>query len=203
MVTGWRSYFSMCPDYWIRLTDALADGPLVLAAGMAGGTLRATSWQTPAAFKALIQERQSGRSGESSPTTNRSTRSWHGSRPTRGTRRYGFTLESVAPTQKTGELALIERIRARAQSRSPRVLKGIGDDCAILRPPPGHDLLVTTDFSRGRPPLPARLAFGRVDWAQDACAGFERPGVDGRNPAGGVPVTGIAEEAGAKLALCG
>ena len=24
---------------------------------------------------------------------------------------------------------------------------GIGDDCAILRPPPGHDLLVTTDFS--------------------------------------------------------
>jgi thiamine-monophosphate kinase len=24
---------------------------------------------------------------------------------------------------------------------------GIGDDCAILSPPPGHDLLVTTDFS--------------------------------------------------------
>ncbi|MES2393102.1 MAG: nuclear transport factor 2 family protein [Acidobacteriota bacterium] len=55
MVTGWRSYFSMCPDYWIRLTDTLSDGPLILAAGMAGGTLRATSWQTPAAFKALIQ----------------------------------------------------------------------------------------------------------------------------------------------------
>jgi thiamine-monophosphate kinase len=27
------------------------------------------------------------------------------------------------------------------------VVKGIGDDCAILQPPPAHQLLVTTDFS--------------------------------------------------------
>jgi len=27
------------------------------------------------------------------------------------------------------------------------VLAGIGDDCAVLRTPPGHDVLVTTDFS--------------------------------------------------------
>ncbi len=51
----------------------------------------------------------------------------------------------------SGELALIERIRLRAVSSaktaSPAVRLGIGDDCAILRPPPGHELLVTTDFS--------------------------------------------------------
>jgi thiamine-monophosphate kinase len=65
-----------------------------------------------------------------------------------------------------GELELIERIRAQwgrgrdrparpglptaglkgARSRRALVL-GIGDDCAILRPPRGHDLLVTTDFT--------------------------------------------------------
>ncbi len=46
------------------------------------------------------------------------------------------------------ELAIIAQIR-RAFSRSPTrgVPLGIGDDCAILRPPPNHDLLVTTDFS--------------------------------------------------------
>ncbi len=75
-----------------------------------------------------------------------------------------------------GELALIELVRSRAQAdfraagaqggaprqSSPGLTRGgltrgglgrsalrlgIGDDCAILRPPPGHDLLVTTDFS--------------------------------------------------------
>ncbi len=47
-----------------------------------------------------------------------------------------------------GELALIERIRQRAAAISkPAVRLGIGDDCAILRPPAGHELLVTTDFS--------------------------------------------------------
>jgi thiamine-monophosphate kinase len=47
-----------------------------------------------------------------------------------------------------GELALIERIRTRASTlRSKSLRLGIGDDCAILTPPPNHDLLVTTDFS--------------------------------------------------------
>jgi thiamine-monophosphate kinase len=46
-----------------------------------------------------------------------------------------------------GELALIERIRNRAaKGRFPRLKLGIGDDCAILAPPPGHDLLITTDL---------------------------------------------------------
>jgi len=55
------------------------------------------------------------------------------------------------PKPAPGELALIERIRLRAASipaaKSSAVRLGIGDDCAILRPPPGHELLVTTDFS--------------------------------------------------------
>ena len=51
-----------------------------------------------------------------------------------------------------GELALIERIRTGwasgdAAGRSRGVVLGIGDDCAILRPPCGHELLVTTDFT--------------------------------------------------------
>lgn len=43
------------------------------------------------------------------------------------------------------EKALIKRIRARAES-GPAVVKGIGDDCAVLRLPHGHEFLVTTDF---------------------------------------------------------
>ena len=47
-----------------------------------------------------------------------------------------------------GELALIERIRTRAASlRTPDVRLGIGDDCAILRPRPGEEIVVTTDLS--------------------------------------------------------
>jgi thiamine-monophosphate kinase len=47
-----------------------------------------------------------------------------------------------------GELALIAQIRAAATTSHHRHLRlGIGDDCAILAPPPGHELLVTTDFS--------------------------------------------------------
>ncbi|MDE1155039.1 MAG: thiamine-phosphate kinase [Acidobacteriaceae bacterium] len=51
-----------------------------------------------------------------------------------------------------GELALIERIRLRARSTLPASRKrlvplGIGDDCAILAPPAGSEVVVTTDFS--------------------------------------------------------
>lgn len=57
-----------------------------------------------------------------------------------------YVPHSRIPGKALGELFLIERIRARASSSSA-VRLGIGDDCAILKPPPGHDLLVTTDFS--------------------------------------------------------
>jgi thiamine-monophosphate kinase len=46
------------------------------------------------------------------------------------------------------ELDIIAQIRARAGAHQSRALTlGIGDDCAILQPPAGHELVVTTDFS--------------------------------------------------------
>lgn len=45
-----------------------------------------------------------------------------------------------------GELDLIEQIR-RDFPATKRVTLGIGDDCAILRPPAGSEILVTTDFT--------------------------------------------------------
>jgi len=44
------------------------------------------------------------------------------------------------------EKSLIEQIRRRAIA-GPQVVTGIGDDCAVLRPKAGYDLLVTTDFT--------------------------------------------------------
>jgi thiamine-monophosphate kinase len=41
---------------------------------------------------------------------------------------------------------LIARIRQRAASKPRWIARGIGDDCAVMRPPRGHELLVTTDF---------------------------------------------------------
>jgi thiamine-monophosphate kinase len=45
-----------------------------------------------------------------------------------------------------GEKKLIQKIRAMTRGGAS-VVKGIGDDCAVLRLPPRHELLVTTDFS--------------------------------------------------------
>jgi thiamine-monophosphate kinase len=44
------------------------------------------------------------------------------------------------------EKSLIDRIR-RSARRGNAVVTGIGDDCAVLRVPTGHQLLVTTDFT--------------------------------------------------------
>jgi thiamine-monophosphate kinase len=52
------------------------------------------------------------------------------------------------PRKPMGELALIEQIRRDfASSRTKALTLGIGDDCAILKPPSGSEVLVTTDFS--------------------------------------------------------
>jgi ketosteroid isomerase-like protein len=56
MEAGWRGYFTMCPDYWIRTDDVMAEAGTVLAAGEAGGTIDGVSWRTPAAWKAVIQD---------------------------------------------------------------------------------------------------------------------------------------------------
>jgi len=45
------------------------------------------------------------------------------------------------------ELELIQRIRRSAARSSAQLVKGIGDDCAVLALPRGHELLVTTDFT--------------------------------------------------------
>jgi thiamine-monophosphate kinase len=45
------------------------------------------------------------------------------------------------------ERKLIERIKRAAHARARALVRGIGDDCAVLRPPRGHEILVTTDFS--------------------------------------------------------
>jgi thiamine-monophosphate kinase len=50
--------------------------------------------------------------------------------------------------KRRGELGLIEDIRASGPPpRNSAVALGIGDDCAILRPRTGHEILVTTDFT--------------------------------------------------------
>ena len=56
MAAGWRGYFALCPDYWIRAGEVLSEGETVLAAGEAGGTIDGVSWRTPAAWKAVIRD---------------------------------------------------------------------------------------------------------------------------------------------------
>ena len=46
-----------------------------------------------------------------------------------------------------GEKDLIAAIRGRARGSSPGLRLGVGDDCAILRPKRGEEIVVTTDFS--------------------------------------------------------
>ncbi len=45
------------------------------------------------------------------------------------------------------EKLLIQRVRSAASLRGERPERGIGDDCAVLAVPRGHEVLVTTDFS--------------------------------------------------------
>ena len=48
--------------------------------------------------------------------------------------------------RELGEFALLARLQRRLKrTDAPLVIRGIGDDCAVLRPADGHDLLVTTD----------------------------------------------------------
>jgi thiamine-monophosphate kinase len=51
------------------------------------------------------------------------------------------------PLKPLGELGLIEQIRHDFTAGSKAIKLGIGDDCAILRPPAGYEVLVTTDFT--------------------------------------------------------
>src|SRR5271163_167180 len=51
------------------------------------------------------------------------------------------------PLKPMGELGLIEQIRRNFTASSKAITLGIGDDCAILRPPAGSEVLVTTDLT--------------------------------------------------------
>lgn len=58
-----------------------------------------------------------------------------------------LTYKMARPVKPLGELSLIEQIRRHFPVTSKAVTLGIGDDCAILRPPAGCEVLVTTDFT--------------------------------------------------------
>jgi ketosteroid isomerase-like protein len=55
MQSGWRGYFTMCPDYWIRIDTFISEGDTVLAVGEAGGTIDNLVWRTPAAWQSIIR----------------------------------------------------------------------------------------------------------------------------------------------------
>jgi ketosteroid isomerase-like protein len=58
MAAGWRGYFQMCPDYWIRVGDIASATDATLMTGDAGGTIDGTAWQTPAAWRIAIRDAQ-------------------------------------------------------------------------------------------------------------------------------------------------
>ncbi len=62
-----------------------------------------------------------------------------------------------------GEFDLIDRIRSRAATRDDVVL-GIGDDAAILQPPPGKQLVVTADTLNAGVHFPETTKPGDIGW---------------------------------------
>jgi thiamine-monophosphate kinase len=58
-------------------------------------------------------------------------------------------MAASSQSRALSEGALIAAIRSqtRARRQSPDLRVGIGDDCAVLRPTPGEEIVVTTDFS--------------------------------------------------------
>jgi hypothetical protein len=60
---GWRQYFDMVPDYWIRIDQTFSDERISVLIGEAGGTYvpqggkarRVNKWETPAVWVAQIE----------------------------------------------------------------------------------------------------------------------------------------------------
>jgi thiamine-monophosphate kinase len=84
------------------------------------------------------------------------------------------------------ERKLISRIARAASTRSHALVRGIGDDCAVLRPPRGHEILVTTDFS-------LENVHFRRDWHPAASAGHRclTRGLSDIAAMGGEPLAGF------------
>jgi uncharacterized protein (TIGR02246 family) len=62
MRTGWRAYFTMCPDYRVSHEDIFHNGNTVAMFGSAGGTISVNGqlmpenkWQTPAAWRVVVR----------------------------------------------------------------------------------------------------------------------------------------------------
>lgn len=55
MRAGWRSYYALCPDYWVGEDEIFQNGVKVAIFGEAGGTIVARRWSTPAAWLAVVE----------------------------------------------------------------------------------------------------------------------------------------------------
>lgn len=81
-----------------------------------------------------------------------------------GTLRCMPLARSRASQSPRAERDFVRALRAQATSRAPQLRVGIGDDCAVLSPPPGHEITVTTD-------LLLETTHFRRDWHSPEAAG--------------------------------
>ena len=63
MRAGWRSYYALCPDYWVSHEEIFQNGNLVAVFGSAGGTIAANGklppenqWRVSAAWLAVVEK---------------------------------------------------------------------------------------------------------------------------------------------------
>jgi ketosteroid isomerase-like protein len=63
MRAGWRSYYALCPDYWVSHEEIFQNGNLVAVFGSAGGTISANGklppenqWRASAAWLAVVEK---------------------------------------------------------------------------------------------------------------------------------------------------
>ena len=61
---GWRQYFELVPDYWVKVDQAFSEGGTAVLVGRAGGTLASKGgalkpekrWEAPAVWTARVVE---------------------------------------------------------------------------------------------------------------------------------------------------
>lgn len=64
MRSGWQGYFTMVPDYWIKVDQIVSEGNVIFLCGSAGGTFvpkggmmkPENKWETPAVLRAVLKE---------------------------------------------------------------------------------------------------------------------------------------------------
>jgi ketosteroid isomerase-like protein len=62
--SGWQGYFTMVPDYWIKVDQIVSKGKAIFLCGSAAGTFvpkggmmkPENKWETPAVLRALLKE---------------------------------------------------------------------------------------------------------------------------------------------------